>query len=177
MAFPEGIVAKVPQIIPLTWDALLRATIQSTDTQVAAFGENAIQAVADDVLADLFDNDSGLSLTDQNSLPRQVQKWIAKLMAIELLGAGLEIFREAPISKNTTGTAEVITWEPRLTEMRKLRADLIADTRADEAEMLALLNLTPARQTGVPLLNTMDDEFITPSHQEFPRPFTQTNRS
>lgn len=177
MAFPEGIAAKVPQIIPLTWDALRRATIQSTGTQAPAFGDTAIQEVVDDVLADLFGEDNMPDVAAQDALPRKVQRWIAKLVSIELLTAGLEIFREAPISKNTTGSAEVITWEPRQEEMRKLRTDLLVETRGDEAEMLALLNLTPARQKGVPLLNTIDDEFITPSHQEFPRPFARTNRS
>ena len=62
--------------------------------------------------------------------------------------------------------------------LRKLGEELLKQTRAKADEILPLIPNRPVHLIkSVPMLNTIDDEFLTPSHQEFPRPYIRTGRT
>lgn len=152
-------------ILPVTWDALSRDT---------RYGD----ALLTDTIAYIKEMVFGkaVSTDEENTYPLLVITYAAKLAAIELCNPGIDFWMNQPVSESATGTNENHTFIDRVSALQQLRRQLIEDTRSVAGEVANLLNFrrfSPRR----PLLNTIDDELLTPSPQEFPRPFVATDRS
>lgn len=158
----EGIAKRLHGIIPRTLDMLL--------SEGATFGEERVKervAVAKALVL-------GDSPPPDNELPLLVQDFIAKVAAIELLGAGIDEWMDKPITKNTSGSAEVVTWEERLDSLRKRKAELITEVAGLEPDISVIVKRS--RKKGIPGLTTLNDPMITPDPLLFPPAYARTER-
>lgn len=163
----EGRIAdRTKAILPITWDALLGD---------ARFGDAALQTALD--TAKFGVTGAEVSTTAEGLYSVFVIDYIAKVTALELIPPGIDYWMNTPISESATGTNENETWTDRAEALRKLGEQLLRETR-DKADEIALaLGYVRPSAKSRPLSLTQDDEFLTPSHQEFPRPYVVTDRS
>lgn len=166
MAIEGRIAERAQTILPITWDALLNderfgeaSLVVALDTAKVAVTGTTVTAIAED----LYDS--------------VVIDYIAKVAILELIPAGIDFWMNQPTSESATGTEENHTFIDRAEALRKLAEALLKETR-DKADEIALM-LGYIRPSGKarPKSSTIDDEFLTPSHQEFPRPYVVTDRS
>jgi hypothetical protein len=106
-----------------------------------------------------------------------VLNYVAKLVAIELIPAGIDYWRSEPVSVSATGTNENVSYSDPVVALQQLREDLLAASRADWEFVQPLIDFRRLSGARRPLMNTIDDELLTPSPQEFPRPYRVTDRS
>lgn len=152
-------------ILPVTWHAL------SQDTR---YGDGFLGDVIDLVKEMVFGE--VISTDEENTYALVIIDYAAKLAAIELCTPGIDFWMNEPVSESATGTNENHTFIDRAKQLSELRKTLIEDTRrmaGDVAALLGFRRFSPRR----PLLNTMNDELLTPSPQEFPRPYVATDFS
>ena len=166
-----GIAARVPGIIPVSWDALL------TDTK--RFGEARLLERVDLVKERIFgevrparpeDDDPPGTLYDSD-YPLVVQEYVAKLAAIEILGAAIDFWQDVPIAKTIREPSEIVTYEARVKNIRERRAELIAETRAELPEIAPLIDGYIPSDRGRPAISPVDPPLLTPDPQDFPAPF------
>jgi len=163
-----GVIAERTRgILPVTWDAL------SSDSQ--RFGEGLLRTTIDTVKE---------RVTGQNVLPAMesaypllVIDYLAKLVALELINPGIDFWMSEPLSESASGTNENHTFTDRAEALRLLRGDLLDETRRLYPEVAPLIAYKRISLAPRPRLNTIDDELLTPSPQEFPRPYRATERS
>ena len=165
----EGVIAeRTRAVLPVTWDALSRDP---------RYGDDLLQTAIDTAKAWV----TGGVITpaaEESTYSVVVVDYIAKVAALELISPGIDFWMNEPVSETATGTDEAHTFVDRAESLRKLGEQLLAETRRKADEIGPLLPDIPAHLVkGVPLLNTIDDEFLTPSPQEFPRPYIRTGRS
>jgi hypothetical protein len=100
----------------------------------------------------------------ENTLPENQIEHIAKRAVLKVIPAGIEFWVDKPITKNTTGTAEVVSYESRVQSLRQLYAQLIQEVAQEEP------NVTPILQTsGFPAVSDgQNDILITVNPFEFP---------
>lgn len=166
MALEGAIAERVQGILPVTWDALSRDP---------RFGDALLQAAIDTAKEDI----TGIvvDVDDEATYPLIVIDFIAKIAAMEIIPAGIDFWMNEPTAESSTGTNEVHSFVDRADKLKQQREELLKQTRARAAEIASLLGYSRVGNRRVPLLNTMDDEFLTPSPQEFPRPYRITERS
>lgn len=163
----EGAVAeRVQGLLPITWDAL------SKDPR---YGDGLLRDTIDTVKQ--YVTGAVVAPATEANYPLIVIDYLAKLVAIELVPPGIDFWMNQSETIVTTGTNETETFTDRAEKLRQQREEWLKETRAKAAEMAILIGYSRQNYASRPALNTMDDEFITPSHQEFPRPFAQTERS
>lgn len=165
MAVPGVIAERTRGILPVTWDALSRDP---------RFGDDLLQQKIDVAKQSVFGTQ--IAPTAESTYPLMALDYAAKIAAIEICAPGIDFWMNEPTSESATGTNENHTFTERAATLASLRAYLIEETRrtaGDIATLVGYRQFSPRR----PLLNTMDDEFLTPSPQEFPRPFIATDRS
>jgi hypothetical protein len=150
--------------LPVTWDML------SKDRR---FGDALLQRAIDTVKEKILGTTAG----NEEELPLIVIKYLGKLVALDLITPGIDSWRDNPVSLVTTGTNEQTTYSDPVEGLLKLRELLLKATRDDWADVAPLINFRRLRGGPRPLINTLDDEFLTPSPQEFPRPYRVTERS
>ena len=165
----EGVIAeRTRAILPVTWDALSRDPRYGDDLL-----QTAINTAKEWVTGEVVPPNQ-----EQSTYSLAVVDYIAKVAAIELVAPGIDFWMNEPVSETATGTDESHTFVDRAESLRKLGEQLLAETRRKADEILALLPEIPLRLVkSVPTINTLDDEFLTPSHQEFARPYIRTGRS
>lgn len=163
MAVEGAIAERLRGLLPITWDAL------SLD---ARYGDALLQTVVN--TAKEYVTGIVISPTAEVTYPLVVIDYIAKVAAIQLIPAGVDFWMNQPTSVNTTGTAEVETFVDRADKLKQLKEDLLKETRLMAGDIAALVGYTRNLGRSVPVSNTINDPFLTPSPQEFPRPFTQT---
>jgi hypothetical protein len=167
-----GVIAERTRgIFPITWDAL------SSD---ARYGDDLLQGSIDLVKEMMFG--SVISPALEDTYPLRVIDYAAKMTALELVPAGVDYWMNLSVQEVTTGTNESTAYVDRADKLLKLRDILLAETRAEAAEIEAIIgNSTGFRPTrlvsGPPGLSSINDELLTPSPQEFPRPYAATGRS
>jgi hypothetical protein len=166
MAPPVGAIAsQVSRIIPVTWHAL------GNDSR---YGEVPLQAAIDLVKEAVFGN--VIPLASENTYPLIVQDYVAKLIAIELIPAGIDYWMNQPMTETSTGTNEMHTFTERAEKLAELRKTLLDETRRVAADVAALVGYRrPSRNR--PRNNMIDEDFITPSPLEFPRPYAASERT
>lgn len=152
----------------MTWDALSKDTTR--------FGETLLRNTIDTVKFRV----TGTNLaptSEAASYPLIVVDYLAKLVALELITPGIDFWMSEPISESATGTNENHVFTDRAEALRLLRDDLLDETRRLWPEVAPLITFRRLSAAPRPRINTMDDEFLTPSPQEFPRPYRVTERS
>lgn len=163
----EGPIAdRAKAILPVTWDALAN-DLRFGDEGLQSAVDTAKFSVTGDVVSTLAEGLYSLFVID----------YIAKVTALELIAPGIDFWMNQALTEITTGTNENETYTDRAETLRKLGEQLLKETRDKQDEVeLALGYVRPSAKSR-PLSLTQDDEFLTPSHQEFPRPYVVTDRS
>lgn len=166
MAVAGEIANRTKAIMPITWDAL------SKDSR---FGEAILRSTIDLVKERVM----GENVAPQNEVnyPLVVIDYLSKLTAIELVNPGIDFWMSQPIASTTTGTSEDITYPARTTELRNLRISLMAEVKRMEPEVIPLIDYKRLSRAPRASSSTQNDPFLTPSPQEFPRPYGSTARS
>jgi hypothetical protein len=162
----EGAIAeRTRSLLPITWDALSRDS---------RYGDALLRQVVDVAKNSVF-GEIVLPAAEVN-YPLAAIDFTAKIAAIELCTPGIDFWMNQPTSESATGTNENHTFLDRVGALQVLRTQLLEETRRLASEIAVLVGyraFSPRR----PLSNTIADEFLTPSPQEFPRPFAVTDRS
>lgn len=98
------------------------------------------------------------------ALPEDQKEHIAKRAVLKIIPAGIEFWADKPITKNTTGTSEVVSYESRIQSLRLLFAQLTNEVAVEEP------NVTPILQTsGFPAVSDgQNDILISVNPFEFP---------
>lgn len=167
MAVAGAIAEQARATLPVTWDML------STSRK---FGDGALRSVIDTVKEQVL----GVvgDPADEDQLPLVVIRYLGKLVALELITPGIDHWRgDSPVSLVTTGTNEQTTYSDPVVGLTQLRKDLQAETRLMWGDVAPLISFRRLSGGPRPAINTMNDEFLTPSPQEFPRPYRVTERS
>jgi len=165
MAVAGEIANRTKAIMPITWDAL------GKDSR---FGEALLRSTIDLVKERV----TGVNVDPENEGSTYVLvviDYLAKLSALELINPGIDFWMTQPISTTTTGTAEDVAYPSRTLELRNLRISLLIQVKKLEAEVLPLIGYNRVSRAPRASSSTQNDPFITPSHQEFPRPFGTTS--
>lgn len=166
MAVEGAIAERTRGILPVTWDAL------AGDSR---YGDGLLRSTIDTIKERIFGT-VGLPATESLQ-PLIVIDYVAKLAALELINPGIDFWMNEPVAESAEGTNENHAFVNRAEELRQLRAFLIDETRRLAPEVDPLIDFTRISNAPRPRLNTIEDEFLTPSPQEFPRPFSRTSRS
>jgi hypothetical protein len=166
MPVAGAIADRAQGVIPVTWDAL------AID---ARFGEPRLQDAIDLVKESVF----GVVLAPaaESSYPLLVLDYAAKLVALQLIPAGIDYWMNQEISVSATGTNENTTYESRVAALEKLRDQLITETRGLAADVAALVGYRRPLSKSLPRNSDIDTPFLTPSPSEFPRPYQATASS
>lgn len=165
MAVVGVIAERTRGILPVTWDAL------AGDPR---YGESLLRQTIDFVKESVFG--TVVPPTNETVYPMMAIDYAAKLAAIELCTPGIDFWMNEPIAESATGTNENHSFVDRGAALALLRRTLIEETRRIAGDVAAVIGYR--RSSGrVPLLNTMNDELLTPSPQEFPRPYAPTDFS
>jgi len=151
----------------MTWDLL------QADT--ARYGDDLLRTTIDTVKSRTM----GTVVTPPNEVnyPMIVVDYLAKLTALELIAPGMDAWRINPISLTTTGTNEVVAYSDPIEALRELRKNLLEDTRKLKPLVDPLIDYIPLSNAPRAAINTLDEDFLTPSPQEFPRPYRITERT
>lgn len=150
--------------LPVTWDML------SKDRR---FGDALLQRAIDTTKEKIL----GTADSDEDLLPLIVIRYLGKLVALDLITPGIDSWRDNPVTLVTTGTNEQTSYSDPVEALLRLRELLLKQTRDDWADVGPLINFRRLTGGPRPAINTLDEEFLTPSPQEFPRPYRVTERS
>ena len=166
MAVQGAIAERVAGILPVTWDALERDQ---------RYGDTLLRTAIDTIKERVF----GVNVTPtaEVSYPLIVIDYVAKLVAIDLCTPGIDFWMSEVTSASTTGTNEVVTWVDRANQLMQLRKDLLEETRLMKGEVDPLIGYTRLTKKPRMAINTLDEDFLTPSPLEFPRPYRVTDRT
>ena len=167
MAVAGAIAARTKAILPITWDAL------AADSR---YGESLLRSTIDSVKERTTgENVSPLAEVTTYSVP--VIDYLAKLSALELISPGIDFWMNQPLSESATGTSENHSFADRIGALQDQRVALIAETRKLADEISPILDIAVLKRAPRASINTQNDDFLTPSPQEFSRPFVRTARS
>jgi hypothetical protein len=153
-------------VMPTTWDML---------SEERGFGDGLLRQVIDTKKEEILGQKGTVEAED--ALPLIVIRYVAKMAALELINPALDAWRNKPISINTTGTSEIETYTDPTTALSALRKQLLEETRKEWGLVAPLIAYRRVSSGPRPASNTLNDEFLTPSPQEFPRPYRVTDRS
>lgn len=167
MAISGMIAERTQGILPITWDAL-----QKDARYGDAFLQVAIDTAKEDVTGTVVA--PGIEDTEYGFL---VRDFIAKKAVLLIIPAGVDFWMNQTIAETAEGTHEVTSFTDRAAQLQELYKLLFEEIKRMEDEIAEILGFQRASSVGLPSINTLDDEFLTPSHQEFPRPFRATARS
>jgi hypothetical protein len=166
MAVEGEIATRTQAIMPITWDAL------SKDSR---FGESLLRSTIDIVKTRIM----GENVDPENEVnyPLLVIDYLSKLAALELINPGIDFWMSQPQATTTTGTSEQVAYPARTAELRNLRTQLLLEVKRLEPSVQPLIEYRQVSQAPRASSSTQGDEFLTPSPQEFPRPFGSTSFS
>lgn len=164
----QGIIAeRAKDILPSTWDML---------SKLPYFGDEALRRAVDAVKAMVFGE--VVPPPSEVQYPVLVVDYVAKLVALDLITPGIDSWRaEGPISVSATGTNENTTYSDPVAALEALRKDLLDETRKMWPLVNPLITYSPISVGPRAISNTINEEFLTPSPQEFGRPYRVTDRS
>lgn len=166
MAVAGAIAEATRANLPVTWDML------STSRKFGdALLRGKIDGVKEEILGSVGTPES------EEELPLTVIKYMGKLVALELITPGIDMWRSEPTSLVTTGTNEQTSYSDPVEGLLKLRELLLKQTRDEWTNVAPLINFRRIKGGPRPAISTLDEEFLTPSPQEFPRPYRVTERS
>lgn len=166
MAVTGAIADRVRGIMPVSFDML---------TSSATFGDGAMRTLIDTVKTKVMGEN--LSPVAEATYSLIVIDYLAKLAALELINPAIDAWRNEPVVVGATGTNEQVTYTDAVTALTALREDLLRQTKRDWATVGPLITYRPLNGGPRPLSNTINEDFLTPSPQEFPRPYRVTERT
>jgi hypothetical protein len=165
MAMQGAVADRIQALIPITWDAL------SSDPRV---GDGALQTSID--LAK--QNTVGMIVdpSQEDRYPVVVVDYMAKLAIIQICNAAIDYWMNQANNVSSSGTAESISYTDRASRIAVLQAQYLVETRSLAAEVAKLVGYWIDPGHDVPQLSTatINPFHLTPSPEEFPRPFRQT---
>lgn len=164
-----GVIAdRARAIIPITWDAL------NNDPRV---GDDSLQTAVD--LAKATTTGNVVNTTQEQTYPLIAIDYMAKLAVIEVAQAGIDYWMNQSLSISATGTNENLTYTDRAAVLSELRKELISETRQKQPEIQKLIGFYIDTGHAVPQMSsaTINPFHSTPSPEEFPRPYRQTQYS
>lgn len=166
----EGVIAeRVRARIPVALDALEDDDARIPDGTL----ESTVETVNEALFGEVLEEDQ---LAD---LPLRVIDYAAKLVSIEFLATAIDFFANMPVAERTITPDEQTTYTNRANEYRQLRKELIDETRAEKNSILAAIRVATgymAPSSSAPRLSSIGDELLTPSPQDFGRPYAQPTR-
>lgn len=166
MAVEGAIADRAKAIIPLTWDAFEKDR---------RYGESLLRASIDIVKERVFG--TVVAPEAESIYPLIVVDYVAKLCVIDLLTPAIDFWLQHPIHVQTKDPSEIESFENRAENLRRLREDLIRETKNLEDIVEPLIGFRRPTNGPRPAINTLNDEFLTPSPQEWGRPWRATDRS
>lgn len=161
----EGAIAEAARrVLPVTWDALSRDTNR--------FGDALLQSIVDTVKDTLFGNVVTAQAEDQ--YPLRVIQYAGKMVALELIPAGIDFWMNELLQESASGVAEQHTFVDRADKLRQQGERLGWEITRDSNDIYALLGRRPNRRVPVMGISiSADDVLLTPNPREFPAPFRQ----
>lgn len=145
---------RVKAYLPYTWDGLSKAP---------QFGEALLQGRVERAKYEVLGLAAPAEATE-NTLPENQIEHIAKRAAVKIIPAGIEFWANQPISKNTTGTSEVVSYESRIEYLKELFARLSQEIIAEEPTVTTIL-----QTTGIPgVSDGQSDILVTANPHDFP---------
>lgn len=160
MPLTGEIANRTKAIMPITWDAL------SKDSR---YGEELIRDTLDTVKERIMGE--VVAPENEGNYPLVVIDYLSKLSAVELINPGIDFWMSQPQSSTSTGTSEDVSYPSRTTELRNLRTNLLGEIKKLEPEVIPLIDYKRISRAPRASSLTQNDPFLTPSPQEFPRPF------
>lgn len=163
----EGVIAeRTRALLPITWDALATDSRFGDDLLLTAI-ETAKFSVAGEVVVPMAESAYSLFIRD----------YIAKVAVLNLIPAGIDYWMSTSLTETTHGPDEEVTYADRAETLRKLYDIILREVKDKADEVAAVLGFRFRSAKAVPKLSTIDDVFLTPSPQEFPRPYIETGLS
>lgn len=167
MAVEGVIAARTQALLTTTWDALVSDPKGTGEGPLAT----AIDIAKEDVLGIIP------SPVAEAQYPLIVIDYVAKMAVLQIIPIAIDYWMSQSITETVQTPSEVTTYTDRAEMLRKLRDDLLAETRSNAADIAVLVGFRRRRGRSVPAVNTMADPLLTPDPQEFPRPYIATTRS
>lgn len=162
----QGAIAdRIRSLLPITWDAL------SVDPRI---GDGVLQSAVDlakwNTTGNVFDS------SQEGFYPVVVVDYMAKLAAIQICNAGIDYWMNQAMNVSSSGTNESLSYTDRASHLAALAQGWLTETRAIAAEIAKLVGYWIDSGHDVPLMSsaTINPFHLTPSPEEFPRPFRQT---
>lgn len=166
MAVEGEIADRIKAIMPITWDALSKDSRYGDDLL-----RKSIDTVKERIMGEVIDPEN------EGTYPLVVIDYLSKLSAVELINPGIDFWMSQPQTTTATGTAEQVSYPARTTELRNLRTTLLAEIKKLEPEVIPLIDYKRVSRAPRASSSTQNDPFLTPSPQEFPRPYGSTSYS
>ncbi len=155
-----AIADRVKAYIPITWDGL------STDSR---YGLTVLQGRVDRAKYEVLGVAAPLDSAEAG-LPEDQIEHIAKRAVVKIIPAGIEFWADKPITKNTTGTAEVVSYESRIQSLRALYAQLLQEIAIEEPIVTPIL-----QTTGFPAVSDGENDILVSENPHvFPPAYTRT---
>lgn len=154
----EGpIASKARAQLPATWDALARAT---------QYGESALNDAITYVKYQV-----NLTVVDQVQEaalynPTMIT-YLGKLVALQVIPAGIDYWSDQPIAETTTGTNESVTWLDRRDSLYRLYTTLQNEVRVLAAQVELVLGRRAVRRMSSPAISRAATGFVTPDPASF----------
>lgn len=153
-----AIAERTKAFIPITWDAL------NGDSR---FGPTMLQDRVERAKYEVLGTAAPIEGAE-GALSEDLKEFIAKKSAVKLIPAGIEFWLNQPITKTTTGTNEVVSYESRVTQLRLLLETLQKEILADEP----LLNPPMLTKGGYPAVSDgQSDILVTVNPHDIPPSF------
>ena len=146
--------------IPLTWDML------TTDQR---YGPTLLQGRVERAKYEVLGSSAPIE-SAEITLPENQIEHIAKRAVVKIIPAAIEFWINQPITKNTTGTSEVVSYESRVQALRSLYAQLTSEIAVEEPIV------TPILQTGgFPAVSDgQNDILVSQNPHDFPPAYSGT---
>ena len=149
-----AIADRAKAFIPITWDGL------SKDSR---YGTTMLQGRVNRAKYEVLGTASPIE-SAESTLPENQIEHIAKRTVVKIIPAGIEFWADKPISKSTTGTAEVVSYESRIQALRVLFAQLSQEIATEEPLVTPIL-----KTSGFPAVSDgQNDILVTVNPHTFP---------
>lgn len=155
-----AIAERAKSFIPITWDGL------NGDPR---YGTSMLQGRVERAKYEVLGSSAPIE-SAEITLPENQIEHIAKRAVVKIIPAAIEFWIDKPISKNTTGTSEVVSYESRVQALRLLFAQLQQEIATEEPIVTPIL-----QTTGFPAVSDgQNDILVTANPHEFPPAYTGT---
>jgi hypothetical protein len=164
-----GVIAdRVRALVPITWDAI-KSDVRIGDAPLQSAIDLAKETVTGVVVAE----------HEEELYPHIVIDFIAKTAVVEIIPMGIDFWMNKPTSISSTGTNELSSYTDRAKMLSDLRFTLAEELRVKQQEIAKIIGYWIDSGRAVPQLSSanVNPYHLTPSPEEFPRPYRQTQYS